>query len=273
MSNHILFYDTETTGLLVNEAYDHPRQPHIVQIAALLVNSVTREIAQTLSLIAYPDGWVIPEAAIAVHGITMERAMREGIKEKSLLNKFTKLWHKAESKVAHNEQFDAQIVRVAQMRFNYSEENLELWRTHDSECTQVLGTNVLQLSPTANMIKAGYTNFKSPNLRESHLALLGYEFKNPHDALADTIACKKVYFALKDLELYGLEVSAPLFVQVLAASINRITEWDADESNKYITFYSKRYKLKISKADGSIVSDCKRLINVLALEDIRAHML
>ena len=111
-----------------------------------------------------------------------------------------RLWRKAKFRVAHNEQFDAQIVRVAQIRFGYDEENLELWRTADGKCTQTLATNVLQLPPTANMIKAGYTKYKSPKLEEAHSLLIGYEFKNPHDALADTIACKNIYFALQDLE-------------------------------------------------------------------------
>ena len=270
MSDQILLYDTETTGFLVNEAYDHVRQPHIVQIAALLVDSETRKTVQQLSVIAKPDGWIIPESAIKVHGITMERAAKEGISEKALLNRFTRIWHEADFRVAHNEQFDAQILRVAQMRFKYSEENLELWRTFDSECTQLWATPILQLSPTENMIRAGFNKYKSPKLIEAHLLLLGHEFKNPHDALADTVACRNIYFALKDLIEYGVEVDAPLWVSVLAAQVNRITEWEVSETSKYITFHHKKSRLKICKADGSIVSNNERLVDALNSEGIKA---
>lgn len=272
-SDYILFFDTETTGFLVNEAYDHPRQPHIVQIAALLVDSETRETLEKISLITKPDGWIIPEVAIAVHGITMERAYAEGKSEKFILNKFIQLWHKAKFRVAHNEQFDAQIVRVAQMRFKYDETSLELWRTGKSECTQTLATPILKLPPTANMIKAGFNKPKSPKLEEAHSALLGYNFENPHDALADTIACKDIYFALLDLKEYGLDVDASLSVQALAATIHRVTDWSMRETNKWLTFTSNnnKYVCKIKKSDEQVIVNNKRLVRALEAEGINVQ--
>ncbi|HEY8351659.1 MAG TPA: hypothetical protein VIK87_03855, partial [Sphingomonadales bacterium] len=58
----ILFYDTETTGLpLFSEPSSDPRQPHIVQAAAVLVDAGTRKAISSINLISRPDGWEIPE--------------------------------------------------------------------------------------------------------------------------------------------------------------------------------------------------------------------
>ena len=71
----ILVFDVETTGLpLWNEPSEDPRQPHLVQLAALLVDDDTRQVISTLDVIVRPDGWLIPEDVAAVHGITTERA-------------------------------------------------------------------------------------------------------------------------------------------------------------------------------------------------------
>ena len=75
--NLALAYDTETTGLpLWNDPSDDPRQPHIVQLAAALVDIDTRRTIASMDVIVKPDGWTIPDDTVAVHGITTEHALR-----------------------------------------------------------------------------------------------------------------------------------------------------------------------------------------------------
>ena len=77
-----LFYDTETTGLPDFKApSESAHQPHIVQLAALLVDMDTRETIQSMDVICRPDGWTIPDEVAAVHGITTEHAAEVGIPE------------------------------------------------------------------------------------------------------------------------------------------------------------------------------------------------
>lgn len=58
----VLFYDTETSGLPDWHApSEAPQQPHIVQIAAGLVDVDTRAMVAGLDLIVAPDGWTIPD--------------------------------------------------------------------------------------------------------------------------------------------------------------------------------------------------------------------
>jgi DNA polymerase-3 subunit epsilon len=84
-----LVYDSETTNLPIwKEPSDHPGQPHIVELAAKLVNLENREVINQMCVIIKPDGWAwddsatTADVAFKTHGITMERAMDEGIPEK-----------------------------------------------------------------------------------------------------------------------------------------------------------------------------------------------
>ena len=60
--NPALFFDTETTGLpLFKEPSEHPDQPHLVQLAASLVDLDTRAVLSSIDVIVKPDGWTIPD--------------------------------------------------------------------------------------------------------------------------------------------------------------------------------------------------------------------
>lgn len=120
--NLVLFYDSETTGFpLFKEPSDDPRQPHLVQLGAILVDVDTREELEVVDLIIRPADWTIPDEAAAVHGITTERALAEGVPEAEALQELLRLWGAGETtpvlRVAHNEQFDARIIRIGMKRF------------------------------------------------------------------------------------------------------------------------------------------------------------
>lgn len=85
----ILSYDTETTGIPDWKIpSDSPDQPHLVSLAAILVNAETREVVDSMDVIIKPDGWEIPQETIDIHGITMEIAEKEGIPEQEALEMF-----------------------------------------------------------------------------------------------------------------------------------------------------------------------------------------
>ena len=88
-----LFYDTETTGLpLFKEPSEHPDQPHIVQLAACLVDLVTRDIISSMDVIVRPDGWTIPDDVAAIHVINTARATAEGVPEAEAVSMFMGMW-------------------------------------------------------------------------------------------------------------------------------------------------------------------------------------
>lgn len=191
-----LFYDTETTGLpLFKEPSEHPDQPHIVQLAACLVDLETRELLESMDVIIRPDGWVIPDDVAKIHGITTERALDEGIPEKTAVAQFMCMWG-GYLRIAHNEQFDARILRIALMRFE-GEAVADNWKAGQSECTAKLATPIVKCPPTEKMIKAGFNKYKTASLGEAYRHFMGSDFENAHSAMADVRACMDVYFAIK----------------------------------------------------------------------------
>lgn len=199
----ILFYDTETTGLPDFKApSEMPHQPHIVQLGAVLVDETTREELAVLDVIIRPDGWEISDEAAAVHGITMERALAEGIPEAEAVEQFMAMWQRCceagGGRVAHNEKFDARILRIALMRFA-NVEQADAWKEGPARCTCVAATPILNLPPTEKMIRAGFGRKpKQANLGEAFEFFTGRPLEGAHSAIVDVRACATVHWAIQD---------------------------------------------------------------------------
>ena len=201
MKNLKLFFDTETTGLpLFKEPSEHPDQPHIVQLAAALVDMDTREEIASMDVIVRPDGWIIPDEVAAVHGITTEHAAAVGVPESLALSMFLELWA-GRPRIAHNEQFDARIIRIAQHRAGEPEICLERWKSGAAECTARLATPIVKSPPTAKMLAVGRTHHKTANLAEAVQFFTGKPLENAHSAMADVRGCMAVYFGIQDMQL------------------------------------------------------------------------
>lgn len=204
-----LFYDCETTGLpLFKEPSDHPDQPHIVQLAAALVDLDTRKQLAGFDVIVHPSDWKIPKEVSDIHGITDELARDVGIREELAVDMLLDL-HYARSlprRIAHNESFDARIIRIALKRIHDRRpENAGLvipisdeWKGRAAECTMRMATPILNLPPTDAMLAAGRRHAKSPNLGEAYEFFTGKALENAHNAMADVQACIAVYFAILD---------------------------------------------------------------------------
>jgi len=201
--NLALFYDTETTGLpLFKEPSEHPGQPHIVQLAACLADLETQQTIALMDVIIRPNGWTIPDEVAAVHGITTEHAAAVGIEEKTALDMFMALWGgPGRLRIAHNEPFDARIVRIALKRFIDAEDDAlpesDVWESGQAECTARLSTPICALPPTEKMVAAKRFHHKTPNLSEAYRHFTGRELDNAHSAMSDVQACMAVYFAIK----------------------------------------------------------------------------
>jgi DNA polymerase III subunit epsilon len=194
-----LFYDTETTGLPTGRlADDHPAQPHIAQLGACLVDlDEPDRIISSLDVIVQPDGWTIPTEASDVHGITTAYAREVGIDEAVAVQLMNRMWQRATVRIGHNEQFDAQILRIAMVRHRHGLERA--WSIGEAECTARLATPIMKLPPTARMVAAGRNHPKTPNLGEAYRHFTGRELVGAHSAMVDVRACMDVYFAIQKL--------------------------------------------------------------------------
>lgn len=204
--NAALFFDSETTGLpLFSEPSEDPRQPHLVQLAACLVDLDTRKTISSMDVIVRPDSYTIPDEVAAIHGITTEHAMDVGIPEDVAVDMFLALWSQR-LRIAHNESFDARILRIAIKRHIDVSQPLapipmsDTWKAGKAQCTQILSTPICKLPPTAKMQAAGRNHFKSANLREAYQHFTGKPLENAHSAMADVQGCMAVYFSIKDMQ-------------------------------------------------------------------------
>ena len=107
-----LFIDTETTGLQRGGV-----QPRIVSIAWVISDSPGQHHSLRY-MIVKPNGFRIPQEAIDVHGITNERARREGVSIDLALDALALdvRTHKPSSVIAHKLSFDRPIVDAEHQR-------------------------------------------------------------------------------------------------------------------------------------------------------------
>jgi DNA polymerase-3 subunit epsilon len=186
-----MVWDIETNGLPRDDVPDdHPAQPHPVQIAAILLNGGWRTVEE-LNLLVRPQGWAIPAAATHVHGISMEKALAEGVPEAEAIGRFLTLASRANVRVAHNALFDERIIRIALARL------WQGWENQPVACTMNLTTELCALPPTEAMMATGRNWPKSPKLTESYEHLLGRPMPGQaHDAMSDCRAAAEVYAEL-----------------------------------------------------------------------------
>lgn len=186
---NILFFDTETTGIPDWKVpSDSEHQPHMVQLAALLYDDEKQNVMQEIDLIIRPDGWVIPDEVVDIHGINTEYAARVGIPEQTALQVFIDLWRKCDLRVAHNTTFDNRIIRIALKRYMPDAVPDEVWKDRDLFCCTLQRAKKLMGGNSGHTLAEAYAHFT------------GGELTDGHSARADTEACMELYLAMRGQE-------------------------------------------------------------------------
>lgn len=188
----ILFFDTETTGKPLNykaSVTDLYNWPRLVQLAWIMADK-DGNMLKKKSVIIKPDGFSIPDDSVAVHGITTERALRDGSPINDVLEEFATDMSLAEHIVGHNIDFDQHIVGAELCRLGM---DFNALMDKPCTCTMKASTNFCAI-PNPNTYFGGY---KWPSLQELYQKLFNRSFEDAHDALADITATKECYFELK----------------------------------------------------------------------------
>jgi len=186
-----LFFDTETTGIPRNyraPVSDLDNWPRLVQLGWLAAGEDGSEISSA-EFIVRPDGFVIPDDAARVHGISTELALREGAPLAAVLEEIAATIRQASVLVAHNMQFDEKILGAELLRSGYP----NLVESKMRVCTMQSATDFCRLP--------GRYGFKWPTLQELHQKLFGESFSGGHSALADVRACARCFFELRRLQV------------------------------------------------------------------------
>ncbi len=182
-----LFFDTETTGLPRNwkaPVNDLSNWPRLVQLAWLLYDNSGKLVSASDHIIR-PEGFTIPAGASSIHGITQEKANREGAPLAAVLNEFLIHVNQSEILVAHNISFDENIVGAEFLRLNMP----NVIPGKNRICTMLKSTQLCKLD--------GPYGYKWPKLSELHSILFQNGFAEAHNASVDIQATAKCFWELK----------------------------------------------------------------------------
>ena len=188
-----LIFDTETTGLPQNwkaPLTDFDNWPRLVQLA-WQVHDIEGKLIDVQNYIVKPEGFDIPYNAAKIHGISTDRAEKEGMPLVEVLEIFMQDLEKVKFVVGHNVSFDNNIVGCEFLRKNMS----NLLQSMPAIDTKDDATDYCQI-PSGRGAK-----FKWPKLIELHQKLFGEAFAEAHNASADVEATARCFLELLRLDV------------------------------------------------------------------------
>ena len=183
-----LIFDTETTGLPRNwkaPLTDFSNWPRCVQLAWQL-HDVDGKLLEVKNYIIKPEGYDIPFNAEKIHGISTERANRQGMPLAEVLIEFVKDVEKCKFVIGHNVSFDNSIIGCELLR----NEMPNLLADFPAIDTKDDATNYCAIPGG----RGG--RFKWPKLTELHVKLFGEAFAEAHNASADVEATARCFLEL-----------------------------------------------------------------------------
>lgn len=193
-----LFIDTETTGLPLNNNLpyaDLKNWPYLVQ-AALIIEDDNYGILAKRNIILKPNGYTIPESATKIHGISNERAVKNGEDRDKVISFLDLALYKSDIIIGHNVSFDLNVIKSEIIRTKGIENALFKKKKHIVIDTMKMGRNICKIPNLSFHTRLSLPN-KYPKLDELYYKLFNKHFNNQHDAMADVQAAYDCYYELK----------------------------------------------------------------------------
>jgi DNA polymerase III epsilon subunit-like protein len=159
--------------------------PRLVQIAWCAFDSQHREL-ESASHIIRPDGFEIRPDSTAIHGITQDQALAEGLPIQEVLGELQRIAAGATSVIAHNASFDGSVIAAEYVRLR----KMPPFLPKDMVCTMEASTDFCRLP-------GGPRGYKWPRLDELYAKLFEASFDGAHDAGVDAKACADCFFELQ----------------------------------------------------------------------------
>jgi DNA polymerase-3 subunit epsilon len=187
----IMVFDTETTGLPPKnrQCMDPAQWPHIVQLSYLIYDTDADKIQDFKDVIISLGTHIpLPDEAIAIHGITRTMSLQQGVDIRIALFDFKTALMQCGKCVAHNLEFDTNMLQMEARRNQMS------LHFPSSYCTMRVGTNLCKLPSQYG------TGYKWPKLLELHEHLFQRTPKNAHNSKIDTIVTLRCYHMLSHNE-------------------------------------------------------------------------
>ncbi|MEX0610199.1 MAG: DNA polymerase III subunit alpha [Balneolaceae bacterium] len=233
-----LIFDTETTGLPQDFSApiaDLNNWPRLVQLAWQL-HDHTGKLISCGNHIVRPEGFTIPFNSEKIHGISTERAQKEGVDLEFVLKEFSKDMQRAYFLIGHNVSFDEKVMGAEYLRKKMPSAIIDKPKID----TKDDGTDFCKIPNN----RGGY---KWPSLAELHLKIFDKGFSDAHDAAADVEATARCFLEL--VRLGAITVNFPVDARLYQPATSLI------KREEYIDLVSPaRFKTKVLEpADQKMV--------------------
>jgi DNA polymerase III epsilon subunit-like protein len=178
----VLVFDTETSGLPSKGTVSPETWPHIVQFSFIFVDTDTGKHEAHDFIVKGP--FAIPDEVVRIQGITKRRSDACGFDFKDVFAIFSLYLARAEFLVAHNIEFDLNMLRVECMRAGlpFDEKALPV-----KYCTMKKNVDRCGL-----LTERGTAKF--PKLIELYRHCFQEEPQALHNSLVDTYACLRCFY-------------------------------------------------------------------------------
>ena len=210
----IIIFDTETTGLPKSRqslVTDTEEWPHIVQFSYIIYDLTTNQIEVVSDhIIKLEEDIDIPEESSKIHGITKKISDEKGVSIKEVIDRFIVDLSDCELLIAHNLEFDLNVLIVELIRMNRYAELLEdnvsidLNNSAYEKITNIKKYCTMKETEKKCNIKAvsqtGKEYTKYPTLGELHYYLFKSYPKNLHNSLNDILICLRCFYMLQKKE-------------------------------------------------------------------------
>jgi DNA polymerase III subunit epsilon len=196
----VLVFDTETTGLPPKNIPTNQtdKWPHVVQLSWAIYNEETKQVEEEKDfIISLGTHITISPESTAIHGITSELSRARGVPIEVALFDFKHAANRCGKMVAHNLEFDKNMLLVE----FYRARMFHVVLPYTEYCTMKHGTDICKL---VKVWKDGTISFKFPKLIELYHVLYGDDVPSPeglHNAKVDVDVCLKCYVKMKEREI------------------------------------------------------------------------
>ena len=182
------FFDSETTGIPNWKIpSDDPSQPHLTQLAGILVDMDTKKEISSIDVVIKPNGWTIPEECVALNGLDALYCATVGVPEDEAVRAFLMLGANVK-RYAYNTTFDNRIIRIATKR--YFPETVQVdWKAGEYACVMIAAKKAMAVK-SVKLVDAYAHYFPDTPFPG-----------DAHTALDDTRAAMAVWFAMNPPEL------------------------------------------------------------------------
>jgi DNA polymerase III epsilon subunit-like protein len=206
--NRVMVFDVETTGLLQKGEPPAPidKQPYILQLSFVIYDMQINRVTKSVDLyIKVNENIDISSDITRITGISRETCESRGIPIENGLVEFYNEYLKCDCIVAHNMNFDREMIKIEMRRnavklekmgcawsniFNPAFERQQNIKTF---CTMNSGRNLCKIECENKYGKY----YKNPKLSELYHHLFGEIPENLHNSLVDAYVCLSCFLKLR----------------------------------------------------------------------------